>query len=84
MGFCILGRMRIQLILNEMKTMITKEIVDRKGKRFEWTECNDHGWFKSIVDTFFPTGIETVMSQIKTLELREDDVLICTFPKAGK
>ena len=64
--------------------MTTKEIVDRNGRRFDWTECNGHGWFHSIVKTFFPRDIETVMEKIKTLEMRDDDVLICTFPKTGK
>ena len=64
--------------------MTTKEIVDRKGRRFEWIECNGIGLFRKIIETFFPTGLEAKLRQIKSMELREDDVLICTYPKAGK
>ena len=63
--------------------MTTKEILDRKGRRFKWTEYNEHGWFESIANMLFPMGMESKMKQLKKMELRKDDVLICTFPKSG-
>ena len=63
-----------------------KEIEDRQGRKFTWlgTEDGNYGVFKEIAEK--QMGDERHLQAIvdvKQLELRDDDVMICTFPRAG-
>ena len=63
-----------------------KECEDRQGRRFTWlgTEDGTYGIFKEIAEKQMGNDryLQTVVD-IKQLELRDDDVMICTFPRAG-
>ena len=63
--------------------MPVKTIVDRKGRQFEWDEYNGHGIFEVNRKIFIPQGYEAKLKQIKELDIREDDILVCTYPKSG-
>lgn len=63
--------------------MATKTITDRNGNQFEWSEHDGHGFFSAATNKLIPEGWEAKIKEIKALELRNDDVMICTFPKAG-
>ena len=63
--------------------MPLKTIVDRKGRQFKWCEDNGHGFFEVFSNVLVPDGWEAKMKQIKTLDIRDDDILVCTFPKSG-
>ena len=63
--------------------MPVKTIVDRKGRQFEWDEYNGHGNFEVNRKFFIPQGYEAKLKQIKELDIREDDILVCTYPKSG-
>ena len=66
-------------------TMPVKEIIDRKGRRFKWTEIEGHAWpVTSGPNVYFPQGPETQFKEIKKLVIKDDDVMICAYPKAGK
>ena len=58
-------------------------IVDNKGRQFKWNEYNGHGFFDVLTKIFVPDGWEAKMKQIKELDIRDDDILVCTFPKSG-
>ena len=38
---------------------------------------------KVFSNVLVPDGWEAKMKQIKTLDIRDDDILVCTFPKSG-
>ena len=63
--------------------MDIKEIADRKGRQFKWDESGGHGWFVQFSKNYLKTGWKGTLHDIKNLELRDDDVIICTYPKAG-
>ena len=63
--------------------MTTKEITDRQGRRFIWNEYDGIGFHTEIVAKLMPDGIEAKINEIRKLEIRDDDLMICTFPKAG-
>ena len=63
-----------------------KEYVDRQGRKFVWvgTEDGTYGVFKELAEK--QMGNESFLKSIvdvKQLELRDDDVMICTYPRAG-
>ena len=63
-----------------------KECEDRQGRKFTWlgTEDGTYGIFKEIAEKQMGNDryLQTVVD-IKQLELRDNDVMICTFPRAG-
>ena len=63
--------------------MDIKEIVDRKGRQFSWDEADGYGWFIEMSKNSFNGRMRDQMAKVKNFEMREDDVLICAFPKAG-
>ena len=64
--------------------MPLKEIVDRKGRRFTWIEYDVHSFPNGVRNVYFPQDPEKHLKAVKSLEIRDSDVLICTFPKAGR
>ena len=63
-----------------------KECEDRQGRKFTWlgTEDGTYGIFKEIADKQMGNERHLQMIvDIKQLELRDDDVMICTYPRAG-
>ena len=63
-----------------------KEYEDRQGRKLTWlgTEDGTYGVFKEIAEK--QVGNERhlqMIVDIKQLELRDDDVMICTYPRAG-
>ena len=64
--------------------MPLKEITDRKGRRFTWIEIGVHNWPLSGSNVYFPQDPEKQLKEVKSIEIRDNDVLICTFPKAGR
>ena len=56
---------------------------DRKGREYEWDCYDGHGWFRAVTKHGFPQGWEAKMKEVKCLEIRNDDIMICSFPKAG-
>lgn len=60
-----------------------KEITDRKGKKFLWEEYNAVGQFHDILKRFYRNGLREQIEGVKNLECREDDVIVCNFPKTG-
>ena len=63
--------------------MPLKTIVDRKGREFKWEEYNGHGAFEITSKKLIPDGWEAKMQQIRAIDIRDDDILVCTFPKSG-
>ena len=63
--------------------MPLKTITDRKGHQFRWDEYEGHGALEIISQFLIPEGFEAKIKQIKTLAIRDDDIMVCTFPKAG-
>ena len=63
--------------------MSVEEITDRQGKRFQFTTYDGHSLFRMVEEKLLPLGLEARLKELKSLNMREDDVLICTFPKAG-
>ena len=63
--------------------MPIKEITDRKGRQFKWDVYDEHGFPAEIMEKIVPAGIEAKLNEVKQLELRDDDIMVCTFPKAG-
>ena len=43
-----------------------------------------HTMFGMVEEKLLPSGLEARLKEIKSLTMREDDVMICTFPKAGE
>ena len=70
-------------MLSFITSMATKTITDRNGNQFEWSEHDGHGFFSAATNKLIPEGWEAKIKEIKALEFRNDDVMICTFPKAG-
>ena len=64
--------------------MPLKEVIDRKGRRFTWIEIGVHNWPLSGSNVYFPQDPEKQLKEVKSFEIRDNDVLICTFPKAGR
>ena len=64
-------------------TMNIKEITDRKGRAFKWDESEGHGWFVEFSRNYLKDSWKQTLEEVKALELRDDDVMICTFPKSG-
>ena len=63
-----------------------KEYVDRQGRKFAWvgTENGTFGAFKEWAEK--QMGNERFLQRIvdvKQLELRDDDIMICTYPRTG-
>ena len=56
---------------------------DRKGRQYEWDGYHGHGWFRAVTKRVLPHGWEARMKDVKSLEIRNDDIMICSFPKAG-
>lgn len=63
--------------------MPLKTITDRKGRQYTWNEYDGHGFFDDVSHFLVPEGWEAKMKSIKSLEIRDDDICICTYPKAG-
>ena len=63
--------------------MDVKKIVDRKGRKFSWDEADGIGWFIEMSKNLFGNRLLDQMVNVKSFEMRFDDVLICAFPKAG-
>ena len=63
--------------------MNIKEITDRKGRTFKWDESAGHGWFVEFSRNYFRNGWSQTLKEVKAIEIRDDDVMICTFPKSG-
>ena len=70
-------------LLARVFDMPLKEITDRKGPRFTWVEIGVHSWPLSVSNLYFPQDPEKQLKEVKSFEIRDNDVLICTFPKAG-
>ena len=66
-----------------MASSTSKTIADRKGRQFKWCEHNGHGFFEVFSKLMVPEGWEAKLKKIKSLDIRDDDILICTFPKSG-
>ena len=64
--------------------MNVKEIVDRKGRTFQWDDSDEYGWFVELSTNFVKDGMAAEMKKVKNLDLRADDVMLCAFPKTGK
>lgn len=63
--------------------MDLREIVDRKGRKFSWDEADGYGWFIEMSKNSFGSRLRDQMDKVKSFEMRNHDVLICAFPKAG-
>lgn len=63
--------------------MPLKEITDRHGRKFQWTVFNGHAFQVPVAEKLLPLGLEARFKELKNLNIREDDVMICTFPKTG-
>ena len=59
------------------------KFVDRKGRTFNWDEADGYGWFLEMSYNMLKNGFKDEMTKVKNFEMRDDDVLICAFPKAG-
>ena len=63
--------------------MTTKEIIDRQGRKFAWEQCGAHGDFAEATAYYMKVGWVARLKEVKDVELRADDVIICSYPKAG-
>ena len=63
--------------------MNLKEITDSKGRTFLWDEADGYGWFADMSKHNLKNGLRDQMTMVKNFEMRNEDVLICAFPKAG-
>lgn len=66
--------------------MVTKEITDRQGRKFLWMDIDNGitGTFKELADkNMRPGDVEQNFLDVKMLEMRDDDVMICTYSRAG-
>ena len=64
--------------------MPLKEITDKNGRCFTWWEYGGHFGPANARTVYFPQDPETQLKDLRTFEIRDNDVLICTFPKAGR
>ena len=64
--------------------MNTREITDRKGRHFLWSEFDGLGYFSGFVKRFAPQGLDAKYAEVRNLEMRDDDLMICTYPKTGR
>ena len=55
---------------------------DRKGRTWSWSGNERLGAFAELAEQE-SRGLEEKLSDVKGLEIRDDDVMICTFPKTG-
>ena len=60
-----------------------KEFVDRKGRKFAWDEADGYGWFSEMTKNLLENPLRNQMDKVMGFEMRDDDVLVCAFPKAG-
>ena len=63
--------------------MCTREIVDRKGRSFLFSEYDGLGFWETVAKKIAPQGLEAKFKEIQNLAIREDDVFVCTYPKTG-
>lgn len=63
--------------------MSVKEITDRQGRKFKVTTYDGHAMFRMVEEKLLPLGLEARLKEINNLKMRDDDIMICTFPKAG-
>ena len=61
-----------------------KVYTDRQGRTFRWVglENGTFGMFKEIADKKGGNFIQSICD-VKELDLRGDDVMICTYPRTG-
>ena len=61
-----------------------KNITDRQGRQFGWVGADDgtYGVFKEIADKQVGNPLKG-LCDVKELELRDDDVMVCTYPRTG-
>ena len=64
--------------------MTTFEVTDRKGRTWAWEQSGPHGDFAEATAHYMKNGWEARLQQVKDMELRDDDVIICAYPKSGK
>ena len=64
--------------------MSVKEITDRQGRNFQVTTYDGHTMFRMVEEKLLPLGLAARLKELKNLTIRDDDVMICTFPKAGR
>lgn len=63
--------------------MNIKEITDRYGRTFAWDGHDGTGQFQEITDKFLNMEMKEKLCEVKLFEMRDDDVIICAYPKAG-
>ena len=65
--------------------IVEKEITDRKGRKFNWQgpENGLSGTFSEMLKQR-KRGLAQMLQDVKNLELRDDDIMVCTFSKSGK
>lgn len=56
----------------------------QKGEKILWEEYNAVGQFHDILKRFYRKGLREQIEGVNNLECREDDVIVCNFPKTGK
>lgn len=63
--------------------MSIKEITDRYGRTFAWDEHDGTGQFQELTDGFLKMEMKDKLHEVKLYEMRNDDIIICAYPKAG-
>lgn len=63
--------------------MNLKEVTDRKGRKYLWDEYDGQGQFDIHLRKVLKAGMKEKVQEVRTLELREDDVMVCAYPKTG-
>lgn len=65
--------------------IVEKEITDRKGRKFPMLGPENGVFvaFKEMVEKQVKKDIGQTIKDVKSLEMREDDIMICCYPKTG-
>ena len=64
--------------------IVEREITDRQGRKFLWRGPEDglSGTFAEVAEKR-TRGLAAMIKDAQDLEMRDDDIMICTYVKTG-